>query len=436
MLDPLPNLSPPAQIAHPVLLWQKAADDAGASVAPNTLRTYRDGCRRFESENRLVCRLTESDPVPVTDGITVDAVRSMHNRNLSYSTIATSIAAVRWAAKVLGVPDPIGTSCERALKAIKRHAPAQTQADPLTWQLADEVVATAVSDTRPDGSPSVAGLRDGAIVAVMSDGMLRISEVAALRIPDIDRRSDGAATILIRRDKTSKGSFDGSTPLFLGAPTIARIDEWLHAVGLDATFDQAVLFRRIYKDGSVARCTICDRGDTGCCRYDVTPHPCCAHAIGSSLCLIEGGCCLHSSGPHRCCKHPMGAPGCAGVPCCLHLGGCDECRCRAALSSRSIHRIITMRAPDAKQADKSFARHETSEAPSHTRTRRGHNHHHECEEPEIQAATELSEALSIAVELRARRATLRRCPRRHIRSPRLAAEPCSNTRSRPCSLAI
>ena len=68
----------------------------------------------------------------------------------------------------------------------------------------------------------LAGVRDAAIVAVASDALLRVSEVAALDVSDVNLAEQ---TVLIRRSKTDQeGTGDDpenkkppKTSLFLGA---------------------------------------------------------------------------------------------------------------------------------------------------------------------------------------------------------------------------
>lgn len=168
------------------------------------------------------------------------------------------------------------------------------------------MAALAARQTLPDGSPSLAGLRDAAIIAIMSDGLLRVGEAEALRIPDIERSPNGSATLRIRKHKSSKGEMGGGATLYLGKPTVDRIDAWLAIAGLDPT-NQGPLFRRLIRGGRVVRCMLCDRGWTQCCRHDVPPHQCCRHPDGAAGC-VDYGCCVHRSAPHGCCRHPEGTP--------------------------------------------------------------------------------------------------------------------------------
>ena len=68
----------------------------------------------------------------------------------------------------------------------------------------------------------MAGLRDAAIVAMASDALLRVSEVAALDVPDVDLAEP---TVLIRRSKTDQEG--KGTVQYLGKRTTERIQAWL-----------------------------------------------------------------------------------------------------------------------------------------------------------------------------------------------------------------
>ena len=103
------------------------------------------------------------------------------------------------------------------------------------------------------GRVQVAGLRDAAILAVMSDAMLRVSEVAALDCADVDRAEDGSGRLTIRSAKTDREG-RGSVQ-YLGAATIARIDRWLSAAGHSA----GPLFRPVRRGGWVQNARISAR---------------------------------------------------------------------------------------------------------------------------------------------------------------------------------
>lgn len=85
----------------------------------------------------------------------------------------------------------------------------------------------------------------------MSDALLRVGEVAALQIGDIERRSDGAATLTVRRSKSDQNG-DGAT-LYLGSPTTHRIEIWMEAAAVaGADMTGRPTFRRVLRGQHVS----------------------------------------------------------------------------------------------------------------------------------------------------------------------------------------
>ena len=70
----------------------------------------------------------------------------------------------------------------------------------------------------PEYGGSVRELRDAALLAIMSDGLLRVSEAAALEAADLE--AEGANTLTIRRSKTDQEG--EGTVQYMGGPTVAR----------------------------------------------------------------------------------------------------------------------------------------------------------------------------------------------------------------------
>ncbi len=87
-------------------------------------------------------------------------------------------------------------------------------------------------------------MRDAAILAVASDALLRVGEVAALQVDDIAFEADGSGIVTIRSSKTDQeGRGD---KLYLGKTTAQRIKAWLEKAGLR----EGPLFRRVFLKGS------------------------------------------------------------------------------------------------------------------------------------------------------------------------------------------
>ena len=104
----------------------------------------------------------------------------------------------------------------------------------------DTAAAVAAND-----SGSVAGLRDAALLAVASDGLLRVSEVAALDVGDVQAEADGSGRLLVGESKTDQEG-QGAV-LYLGALTVSRVSAWLAAAG----HQDGPLFRRVRRGGRV-----------------------------------------------------------------------------------------------------------------------------------------------------------------------------------------
>ena len=118
------------------------------------------------------------------------------------------------------------------------------QVEGVRWEQADAAAALAVNE-----ETKLSGVRDAAILAVASDALLRVSELAALTVADIDMTEQ---TLTVQRSKTDQ---EGTgAVLFLGKPTIQRVQAWLTAAGIR----EGALFRALTKGGKV-RAGLSDR---------------------------------------------------------------------------------------------------------------------------------------------------------------------------------
>ena len=157
------------------------------------------------------------------------------------ATVAGAVSAVRWFARAAGLDgagklgaDPIAD----ARRDGDRRRRGRGQAGAVDWDAADKIARRAARD----GSPK--GLRDAALIAVTSDLCARVSEVAALRVRDVDRATDGTATAEVWQGKTGR-----SRTGHLRASTVRRLDAWRAAAGLDA--GDAPLFPALDRWGNI-----------------------------------------------------------------------------------------------------------------------------------------------------------------------------------------
>ena len=140
-------------------------------------------------------------------------------------------------AKVAGAASPVGALTRRSLAGFSRLGAARGrgQAAGLQWDDADRIARQATGD-------GLTGMRDAAVIAVTSDALLRVSEVAAIEVAHIRPAKAGGATLWVPRSKTDQGG-EGATQ-FIGATTSAYVAKWRAAGGVN----DGHLFRGIYRD--------------------------------------------------------------------------------------------------------------------------------------------------------------------------------------------
>lgn len=218
-----------------------AADLRRQSLAPATLRAYRDQLRWFhrwrDSRN-----LHPKGPVEQDEALAM-WIGSRFEEGASPSTIAQGLAAVRFAAREGGEPDPAGPKTAATMRGVRRAGWSRGtgQVQGMRWA---EVEAAAAAAAR-DGS--VAGLRDAALLRLGSDALLRVSEMVAVNYADLEPAEDGSAVLRIRRSKTDPAGH-GAT-VYVGRRTWLAIGAWVAASGVNAA--DGPLFVPVRRGGRV-----------------------------------------------------------------------------------------------------------------------------------------------------------------------------------------
>ena len=268
-------------------LTPAASKLAGASLAENTRRAYQSALNRIQGylqeqgqdltaldDSQLAEYLTalhESGSSPASATLACAAVRFLAKatgqpspvgalsgrvlagirrqgkdrgrgqvQGLQWSQADT--AAVRFLAKATGQPSPVGALSGRVLAGIRRQGKdrGRGQVQGLQWSQADTAAALASS-----GGQDLAGLRDAALIALMSDCLLRVSEAVALEVDDLQIETNGTGRLTVRQSKTDQEG--AGAVLFAGAPTISRVRAWMKA----AAIESGPLFRRVRRWGIV-----------------------------------------------------------------------------------------------------------------------------------------------------------------------------------------
>ena len=202
-----------------------------ASISANTKRAYRAALRRFDKA------IGEN---PVTDTLVANYLAALYDDQKSPATCSQVVAALKFRAKLQDLPPPVGSRTNRVLAGIRRQGRerGRGQASGVNFSQAEAAAAIAA------GEGSIQGLRDAAIISVMSDGLLRVSELVALLVEDLAFVPDGGR-LTIRHSKTDQ---EGTgVVLYLGPPTMNRVKAWLETAKITC----GALFRRLYRGGNV-----------------------------------------------------------------------------------------------------------------------------------------------------------------------------------------
>lgn len=211
----------------PVVVSENTKDLIRAGVSENTLRAYGWALQRLEEWLAINER-------KLSDEVLAEYITHLHESGKSPATIAQAVAAVKWQSNNLDVRIA-GVITERTLAGIRRDGRdrGRGQVDGLTREGMFQVVGKA------EASGSLAGLRDSAMIRLMSDCLLRISEVVAVNLEDIE------TTLTIRSSKTDQEG--KGEALFIGEPTLKAITCYCEA----GEIQSGALFRRIRRGQNI-----------------------------------------------------------------------------------------------------------------------------------------------------------------------------------------
>ena len=216
---------------------RRRVDAAVAALAPNTRKAYESawsGWQAWAAEHRR-------QALPAAPADVADYLEARHAGGASPATVRTARAAVAKVHQVSSLGDPTADGlCKDVLRRIGREGRdrGRGQVAGIGWAHAEAAASLA-----SNGSDSLQGLRDAAIVRVMSDTLARISEIAALRCADVEADASGGGTLLIRASKSDQQG-EGSTR-YVGPATLTAVSRYLEAAGHAA----GPLFRQVRRGG-------------------------------------------------------------------------------------------------------------------------------------------------------------------------------------------
>ena len=195
-------------------------EEIRAEVSDNTLKAYEHATRKLAAwlEGRLC-----------TDAVLAEYIRFLHAEGKSPATINLVVSAVKWMAEYRGADSVVGDITARTMSEIRGEGKERErrQVDGLTWDEVERVCAAA------EASDTAAGLRDAAMISLMSDCLLRISEAVAVNVQDV--KDEG---LQVRGKKAGEGWHD---LLYICESTRRLIERYRRRAGIAS----GALFRRI-----------------------------------------------------------------------------------------------------------------------------------------------------------------------------------------------
>ena len=191
-------------------------EEIRANVSDNTLKAYEHATRGLEDwlDGRML-----------NDAVLAEYIRFLHTNGKSPATINLLLSAVKWMAEYHGIDNVAGAITKHTWSEIRGgdKPRERRRTDGLTWAEVERVCTVAES------SETVAGLRDAAMISLMSDCLLRISEAVAVDVEDI-----GEEGLLIHRGEQGD-------VLYICEWTRQLIKRYLQKAGIAS----GALFRRI-----------------------------------------------------------------------------------------------------------------------------------------------------------------------------------------------
>lgn len=216
----------PVTQATQVLIPEPTTRLVEKSFAQNTIRNRRHALQKLDEwlQGRQI-----------TDGLLAEYITHLFDIGKAPGTISIVVSAVKWYLKHRNGGTPVELPITSAtLSGIRREGKdrGRGQRNGLTWREVEKICAVQEADG------TLRGLRNSAILRVMSDGLLRISEVTELRISDLDDN-----TLRVRFSKTDQEG--QGEHLYLCEDTHQIVQEWLKRSELS----EGYLFRRMTARG-------------------------------------------------------------------------------------------------------------------------------------------------------------------------------------------
>ena len=198
-----------------------------ASIAENTLKAYQ---RALQNLTTWLSGRT------LSDALLANYITALHDNGKSPATIGQVVAAVKWQLKHQSQEIVNFPITQATLAGIRREGKdrGRGQVDGLIWQDVERVCIYAETEG------TLIGLRDAAMIRLMSDCLLRISEVVAVNVGDFK-----GSTLTLRSSKTDQEG-TGET-LYVCEKTRELLQQYRE----QAEITRGAVFRHIRRGGHV-----------------------------------------------------------------------------------------------------------------------------------------------------------------------------------------
>lgn len=191
------------------------------SVSENTLKAYQRALHNLE---------TWLSSRTLSDALLAEYITNLHKTGKTPATIGQAVAAVKWQLKHQSQEITNFPITHATLAGIRREGRdrGRGQVDGLTWQDVERVCLLAEMEN------TLAGLRDAAIIRLMSDCLLRVSEVVAVNVADLKEK-----TLTLRSSKSDQEGTGES--LYVCETTRNVLDRYRERAGIT----DGAMFRHI-----------------------------------------------------------------------------------------------------------------------------------------------------------------------------------------------
>lgn len=205
---------------------------AWEALSPNSRRAYQLAWRQL---HEFLSAKDESLD-NITDTQLAAYLSTLDAKGIAPASLSVCLAAVKWYFSNVRALDTQFPISQKRLRTIRRDSKARGrgQVDALTWTDVERVCAIAEFDK------SMAGYRDSAMIRLMSDCLLRVSEVVSVNCGHFKQN-----TLVVQRSKTDQQG--AGVALYVTSDTRKAISRYRKKAGIT----RGALFRQIRRGGHI-----------------------------------------------------------------------------------------------------------------------------------------------------------------------------------------